>query len=65
MFVYEFKRRFICVLRDCMTLKNMIMYVSQMADEWKKMIKCFIFRIRIKLKDFGWYAKEKMMPEVQ
>ena len=28
------------------------------------MVVCVILRIRIKLKDFGWYAKEKMMTEI-
>ena len=29
------------------------------------MVVCVIFGIRLKLKDFGWHAKEKLMPEIE
>ena len=49
-----------------LALKSIILYVSQSSDLLKKMVECscFIFRIELKLKDFGGYAKEKVMPEV-
>ena len=38
-----------------------IVYVSQSVDKLKKMVECFLFRIRL---GFGDYAKENILPEV-
>ena len=40
-------------------------YVSQATNKLWKYVWCFICKIMLKWRDFRWYAKEKMMSEVQ
>ena len=44
--------------------KHNLRYFAVGRLKLKNMVLCVILRIRLKLKDFGGYAKEKMMPEI-
>ena len=55
------KTIFVCGVTGAKIYNRLCFSVGRLI---KKMAECFIFRMRLKLKDFRRYNKEKNMPEV-